>query len=171
MDLFTADPDPAAFGRAVDRVARDVRRAGYAVEVERRASGFARLCVGAPGGQQFVVDLGVDWRERDPVNLDVGPVLSVEDAIGNKMSSRAEPRDYLDVDAIRRAGVFTDDELVAAAAQRDAGFEIGMFATQLDAVRRITHRDVVSYGVSADDLETVKERTIRWAAQLREQSS
>ena len=46
-----------------------------------------------------------------------------------------------------------------------------MFATQLDAVRRITHRDVVSYGVSADDLETVKERTIRWAAQLREQSS
>ena len=118
--------------------------------------------------------MGVDWRERDPVNLDVGPVLSVEDAIGNKMSalySRAEPRDYLDIDAIRRAGVFTDDELVAAAAQRDAGFEIGMFATQLDAVRRITHRDVVSYGVSADDLETVKERTIRWAAQLREQSS
>ena len=171
VDLFTADPDPAAFGRAVDRVARDVRRAGYAVEMERRASGFARLRVSAPGGQQFVVDLGVDWRERDPVNLDVGPVLSVEDAIGNKMSalySRAEPRD---IDAIRRAGVFTDDELVAAAAQRDAGFEIGMFATQLDAVRRITHRDVVSYGVSADDLETVKERTIRWAAQLREQSS
>ena len=67
------------------------------------------------------------------------------------------------VDAIRRAGVFTNDELVAAAAQRDAGFEIGMFATQLDAVRRIMHRDVVSYGVSADDLETAKERTIRWA--------
>ena len=67
------------------------------------------------------------------------------------------------VDAIRRAGVFTNDELVAAAAQRDDGFEIGMFATQLDAVRRIMHRDVVSYGVSADDLETAKERTIRWA--------
>ena len=174
VDLFTADPDPAAFGRAVDRVVRDVRRAGYAVEMERRASGFARLRVSTLGGQQLVVDMGVDWRERDPVNLDVGPVLSVEDAIGNKMSalySRAEPRDYLDVDAIRRAGVFTDDELVAAAAQRDAGFEIGMFATQLDAVRRITHRDVVSYGTSADDLEMVKERTIRWAAQLREESS
>ena len=109
VDLFTADPDPAAFGRAVDRVVRDVRRAGYAVEVERRASGFARLRVSTLGGQQLVVDMGVDWRERDPVNLDVGPVLSVEDAIGNKMSalcSRAEPRDYLDVDAIRRAGVF-----------------------------------------------------------------
>lgn len=49
VDLFTADSDPAAFGRAVDRVARDVRRAGYTVEMERRASGFARLRVGAPG--------------------------------------------------------------------------------------------------------------------------
>lgn len=127
MDLFTTNPDLAAFDRAVDRVALDVREAGYVVEVERRTSGFARLNVRTSQGQ------------------------------------------YLDVDAIRGAGLFTDEELNAAAAERDAGFEVEMFATQLDAVRRITHRDVAPYGVSPEDLDAVKERSIEWAAQLRGQ--
>ena len=104
------------------------------------------------------VDPGVDWRERPPVTLDVGPVLSLADATGNKVSalfSRGAARDYLDVDAIRRAGAYSDEELVAAAAERDPGFDLAMFAHQLDAVRRATPTDVVRYGVSSEQLEQV----------------
>jgi len=51
------------------------------------------------------------------------PVLSLGDAVGNKVSalySRGETRDYLDVDAIRSSGYFTDAELVRTAGDRDA---------------------------------------------------
>jgi predicted nucleotidyltransferase component of viral defense system len=95
----------------------------------------------------------VDWRHDDPVTLEIGPVLSLSDAVGNKVSalySRGEPRDYLDVDAIRAFGRSSDDQLIAAAAERDAGFEVEMFAQQLADVRRITLVDVDRYGVTAE---------------------
>lgn len=69
-------------------------------------------------GLQLDVDLNVDWRQDDPVTLDVGPVLSLADAVGNKVSalcSRGEPCDNLDVDAIRASGRFSDDQLIVAA--------------------------------------------------------
>ncbi len=173
VDLFTTTQDTAEFARAVQRVEADLRGSGYEVEVARRAAHFARLEVRTGDGFQLEVDMGVDWRENDPVRLEVGPVLSVEDAVGNKVSavySRGEPRDYLDVDAIRRWGRFTDEELVRAAALRDAGFEVSLFSQQLAAVRRVTPLDVERYGVSAEQLEAVKTRCMQWAAQLRGQS-
>jgi hypothetical protein len=59
--------------------------------------------------------------------------------------------------------------LIAAAAERDAGFEVEMFAQQLADVRRITLADVDRYGVSADQLEGIKERYTQWATGLRDQ--
>lgn len=173
VDLFTTTQDTAEFARAVERVVADLRGSGYEVEEARRAAQFARLQVRTADGFQLDVDMGVDWRENDPVILDVGPVLSVEDAVGNKVSavySRGEPRDYLDVHAIRRWGRFTDEELISAAAERDAGFEVSMFAQQLEAVRRVTPLDVQRYGVSAEQLEGIKARCMQWAAHLRGQS-
>lgn len=125
-------------------------------------------------GQQIDIDLGVDWRQDEPVRLGVGPVLSVADAVGNKVSAlygRSEPRDYLDVDAIRRSGRFTDEELVTAAAERDPGFQVPLFAEQLAAVSRLTPRDVSSYGVTAQGLEDVKTRCTQWAQILQQQLS
>ena len=59
--------------------------------------------------------------------LAIGPVLSLEDAVGNKLSAlynRAYPRDFLDVDSIRASGKFTDSDLIRAAIERDPGFEV-----------------------------------------------
>ena len=169
VDLFTNRQDATGFAAAVERVTEDLRAAEHKVEQTRRAPLFARLDVVAPDGVQVAVDLGVDWRQDEPVVLEVGPVLSLADAVGNKVSalySRGEPRDYLDVDAIRAGGRFSDDELVAAAAARDAGFDVAVFAQQLRGVARITLLDVRRYGVSAEDLQTLKTRCIQWAAQL-----
>ena len=171
VDLFTSRTEITAFDAAVRRVVDDLQVRGYVVEEKRRARQFARLHVQTPAGVEVDVDLGVDWRERPPVTLDVGPVLSLADATGNKVSalfSRGAARDYLDIDAIRRAGAYSDEDLVAAAAERDPGFDLAMFAHQLDAVQRITPTDVVRYGVSSEQLEQVKARCVQWAQQLRQ---
>ncbi len=172
VDLFTTSQDVSEFSAAVDQVTEQLRGSGFTVDQVRRAAQFARLHVATSDGRQLDVDLGVDWRQDDPVRLDVGPVLSLADAVGNKVSalySRGEARDYLDVDAIRRSGRFSDAELVTAAAERDAGFEVGMFAQQLAGVGRLTLRDVRGYGVTAEDLEGVKTRCTRWADTLLQQ--
>ncbi len=104
--------------------------------------------------------MGMDWREVEPVILDVGPVLSMQDAIGNKVSalySRAEARDYFDVDAIRASGHYTDVQLIVSAAERDSGFDPRMFASQLQRVRRLTVDDLEEYGVDERQLAAIKE--------------
>lgn len=50
---------------------------------------------------------------------EVGPLLSQSDAVGNKFAAlygRGEARDFVDVDAIRADGRFTDEQLLSAAA-------------------------------------------------------
>lgn len=169
VDLFTSNTNERAFGSAVDRVVEALDAAGYAVEVARRTQQFARILVRTVDGQQVDIDMGMDWREAEPVTLEVGPVLSIQDAIGNKVSalhSRAEARDFFDVDAIRSSGHYTDAQLIAAAAERDPGFDAGMFATQLQRVNRLTPDDLKEYGVDATELDAIKKRLTGWAAHL-----
>lgn len=171
VDLFTDSLDVARFDVDAGRVVDRLRAVGYTVEPVQVMPRFARLSVTSSDGRHLEVDLGVDWRHDEPVRLDVGPVLSLADAVGNKVSalySRAEARDYLDVDAIRASGRFSDAELVDAAAERDAGFDIDMFASQLAAAARLEPAQVARYGVDADELEAVKTRCTQWAAALRQ---
>lgn len=115
------------------------------------------------------MDLAVDWRESEPVTLSIGPVLSLQDAVANKVSalySRAEARDYLDVDAIRASGKFIDDELIGSAAESDAGFEVLMFAQQFDQVQRLTPERVAEYGVDVAQLDAIKGRFEEWSTTL-----
>jgi hypothetical protein len=117
------------------------------------------------------VDMGIDWRESDPVQLDVGPVLDLPDAVGNKVSAlfgRAEARDYFDVDAIRRAGTYSDAELLSAAAGRDPGFEAMLFADVLDRLGRLGPSGLAEYGVDASAFEAMRQRFADWAASLRD---
>ncbi len=174
VDLFTTSQDVTAFSVAVDQVTDQLRGSGYQVEQTRQAPQYARLHVATGDGIQVDVDLGVDWRHDDPVVLDVGPVLSLADAVGNKVAalySRGEARDYLDVNAIRASGRFSDDQLLTAAAERDAGFDVGMFAQQLAAASRLQAAQVARYGVNADQLDAVKSRCVEWATDLHNQAS
>lgn len=172
VDLFTSNTNEPSFGAAVDRVVDALTAAGYSVDLARRTEQFARLQVRTDNGQQVDVDMGMDWREVEPVTLEVGPVLSIQDAIGNKVSAlygRAEARDFFDVDAIRASRHYTDAELVAAAAERDPGFDISMFARQLERANRLVLDDLKEYGVDSDELAAIKRRLTDWAELLRVQ--
>lgn len=170
VDLFTIQQAQARFGTSLDRIITALRASGYSVETRRRLDMFAQLTVVSAQGPSTDVDLGVDWRAHPPVQLDVGPVLSIEDAVGNKMSalfSRAETRDYLDVDAIRRSGKYSDEELLALARNTDTGFDLGLFAQNLDNVERIQPEEVQVYGLTAGQLDGLKARTKAWAVSIR----
>ena len=55
------------------------------------------------GGEELTVQLAYFDRDRDPVAMDVGPVLDLEDVAGGKvcaLASRVEPRDYADTAAM-----------------------------------------------------------------------
>lgn len=120
IDLFAPARAATGFSDAVNTVIATLGAHGYACEVGRVSSHFARLLLTTSDGYIFEVDLGLDWRAHDPVSLELGPVLAIEDAVANKVGalfSRGEPRDYLDVDAIRESGRFADDQLLALATQ------------------------------------------------------
>lgn len=171
IDLFTSVTSAEAFAASTTRLAAAMREAGLVVVARRSAPQFANFSVTSPTGQTVEVDLGVDWRAAEPVTLSIGPVLSLEDAVGSKVVavySRAEVRDYLDLDAIRESGRFTDGELLDLAADRDPGFEVEIFAGQLEQINRLTSTlRVEEYGVGEQDLAKLKSRLSGWAGELR----
>jgi len=121
----------------------------------------------------FQIDFGGDWRAHYPVWMDIGPVLAIGDGVANKVCalySRAEPRDYLDVDAIRQAGIFTDDELLTLAGEHAPGVDSTMFAAQLDTVAQLTAEDVAEYGVNDHELDHLKRRFLAWQTGLTNSS-
>ena len=118
------------------------------------------------------LSLGVDWLAQDPVMLDIGPVLSPDDAVGNKTSalfSRGEARDYLDVDRIRRSDRYTDEQLLELAERADPGFDRKWFAHRLLAVDRLQQREVEPYDVTPQQLENTKTRCRSWGQHLQEE--
>lgn len=170
VDLFTSDFDAARFDAAVGSVVDVLRASGNQVDELRRVERFARLHVTTDEGRFVEIDMGVDYREGVPAMLSIGPVLSLDDAVANKVGalySRAEARDFLDVDAIRSSGRFTDAQLIDAARERDPGFEVAMFATQLDGVHQLDDDQVEQYGVQPEQLDSIKERLGGWADELR----
>ena len=125
-----------------------------------------------PGDLQIIGTLEVTTptATRSASTWAIGPVLRLGDAVGNKLSadySRAFPRDFLDVDSIRASGKFTDADVIRAAIERDPGFEVPMFVSQLQRVHRVLHEQVSQYNVEADQLNGIKNRFDVWASTLR----
>lgn len=172
VDLFTVQQAQAKFDMSLDRIIAALLSAGYTVETRRRQETFAQLTATDSRGRSTDVDLGVDWRAHPPVHLEVGPVLDIEDAVGNKVAalfSRAETRDYLDVDTIRRTGRYRDEELLNLGQAADAGFDLEWFAKTLDNVERIQPEEVRIYRVTPAQLEAVKARLKLWSTTIRTQ--
>lgn len=168
VDLFTVMSAQDKFNAAIDGMQARLDTAGYDVEIPRQSESFARMVV-SKDDLATEMDLGIDWRSREPVTLEVGPVLAVEDAVANKVAalySRGEARDFLDVDSIRESGRYTDRQLMDMAANSDPGFDATMFADRLQLADRIQPFEVAGYGVSASDLDGVKTRSREWSTEI-----
>lgn len=139
--------------------------------VRSRHQEHVQLLVDVHGGRAIEVDLGVDWRANEPTAREVGPVLELEDAIGNNISAlyaRTAPRDFLDVDAIRSSGRFSDAALLKLSEDRDPGFERKLFAHQLQQVERMDPGVVAPYGVGPQRWGAVQARSMQWSREILE---
>jgi hypothetical protein len=149
VDLFTSWQHRGEFSELTAAVTDALETAGYKVSVIMTAETFARLTLTGPeGGAEEKVELSVDWRAHDPVQLAIGPVLHADDAVANKVCAlfgRALPRDFLDVDAAVMSGRYTREQLLELAAEADHGFDRLLFADALGALTQITDAAFAEY--------------------------
>ncbi|NED90623.1 hypothetical protein G3I76_62400, partial [Streptomyces sp. SID11233] len=64
-------------------------------------------------------------------------------------------RDFIDVDALIRAG-YSREELIGLAAQRDAGFDRAVLAQMLAGVARFSDRQFLVYGVDQNRVDGIR---------------
>lgn len=131
VDRTTNDLD--CFGPtrdAVDRLAPALYdrflAEGFDVAMIQTGHGFARFSVtDTTTGDVTLVDIGFDPANHEPVTTSIGSVRALEDLAGDKLLalfSRAAPRDFVDVHALRSR--YTRRALEALAASKDLGFNI-----------------------------------------------
>jgi hypothetical protein len=144
VDLFTNEE--AGVEAAAGSVEAALRNAGFETEREDTADGLSEMFEGmddglaewtvtASDGQQIMLQMAYFDRTRQPVTMDVGPVLSLEDVVGGKvcaLAGRAEPRDYIDTAAALKR--YSIRDAIGLARRLDPGLEDRDFA---DAARRL----------------------------------
>ncbi|MEV7007907.1 nucleotidyl transferase AbiEii/AbiGii toxin family protein [Streptosporangium sp. NPDC051022] len=167
VDLFTSTGGD--FDAAVAAALAAYRDAGLKAETTLESPGFARLLITDGDGHAVKVEMGVDWRAHPPVRLEIGPVLHPDDAVGNKVAalySRAEVRDFVDVDAVLRSGRYSTDDLTRLATDADPGFDTVMFATALSALDRIPDGALAHHGLNDEEIWRLRERFRQWESTL-----
>jgi hypothetical protein len=172
VDLFTNEE--TGVGAAADSVEAALHAAGFAAEREDKVTGLADLFEGmdeglaewtvtAPDGQRTMLQMAYFDRAAQPVTMDVGPVLNLEDVIGGKvcaLAGRAEPRDYIDTAAALK--LYRIDQVIALARRLDPGLDDRDFA---DAGRRLDRWDdaiFAPFGLSTEDVAALREAFTSW---------
>ena len=172
VDLFTSWQHRGEFAEMAVAVVAALEGAGYKVSVIMSAETFARLTLASPeSGAEEKVELAVDWRAHDPVQLAVGPVLHSDDAVANKVCAlfgRALPRDFLDVDAAIMSGRYTRERLLDLAAEADNGFDRLVFADALGALTQITDAAFAEYRADPGVIADMRHRFAQWRRELLE---
>jgi hypothetical protein len=172
VDLFADWQRRAEFSAAVAAVVGALEAAGYRVTVGTRFETFARLFIAPAEDPEAIsekLELSADWRGNPPVMLEIGPVLHPDDAVANKMCAlfgRAQPRDFLDIDAVLASGRYSHDRLLELAANADAGFDQMMFAGALSALDEMVESDFAEYQTSAEQIAGMRERFASWRDEL-----
>lgn len=171
IDLFTAWERRDDFGTAVDAVLDAYRASGYTVEIAQRFETFARLAVTDPAhsGHVYKVELAANWRALPPVVMEIGPVLHADDVVAGKMSAlftRAEPRDFLDVDAALGSGRYTRERLCELAEEADAGFDRRILADLFGMLERYPDRRFAAYDADPARIAAMRARFANWREDL-----
>jgi len=100
------------------------------------------------------------------MTLAIGPVLHPDDTVANKacaLFSRAQARDYIDVDAVLQSSRYTSDELLALAQSHDPGFDKAAFVIALRAIHRLPAAEFTPYGLTDGDVSALTARMTQWA--------
>lgn len=168
VDLFGSLRSDVAGASA--KVIAEYRANGLQVHVEHESAYYVRLTVSEPGTtRESKVELVADVRLKDPVQMTIGPVLHPDDVAAGKVEAlctRAECRDFIDVDALLRSGRYDREQLLALASQRDAGFDRRVFADMLVGVDRFPDAEFARYDVSSESAAAIRDSMHAWRRDL-----
>jgi Nucleotidyl transferase AbiEii toxin, Type IV TA system len=171
VDLFTNDEHGVE--AAAGAVEAALRAAGYRAEREDMAGladvfdgmgdGLAEWTVTGPGGQQMMLQMAYFDRASQPVIMEFGPVLGLEDVIGGKvcaLASRAVPRDYLDTAAALER--YSVADLIGLARRLDPGLTDEDFAEAGRRLDRVSDGWFASLGLAPADVDALRKRFSGW---------
>jgi len=168
VDLFTEfDSQEALAVAAALRLA--LGKSGFEIRNAPRPPHENRFVVCEPAsGRSVEVEVSPDGgRLRPRVTLDVGPVLHWDDLAADKtlaLWARAEPRDFVDVIALRRR--YGGARLLQLAAEKDRGFTVAYFVDALKAINRISPARWTAAGISPQCTAEITQAVTQWLAEL-----
>ncbi|WP_030509670.1 nucleotidyl transferase AbiEii/AbiGii toxin family protein [Microbispora rosea] len=169
IDLFTSSVRDD-FSEGVAKICDAYIKHGLAIKVDVDSPQFVRLSVSEPAtGRISKVELAADLRSHPPVIMEIGPVVHLDDVAGGKVEAlftRAEVRDFIDVDALLNAGRFTRERLLDLASSRDLGFDHAVFAQMLSALELYPDDEFLAYGLSERDVHRLRSRFYDWQSEL-----
>ena len=167
-DLDFATASPLDLPDVATRLSVAYEQAGYHVSLIESTSRMARLEV-SDGWQSCEVDL-LKEAIGPPVQLEIGPVLTLDDAIGLKMRAlhdRAAHRDFIDVHAAATRGGYTYADLERVAVVHTPHFASADLADRLEAVELRDDRTFSGYGLDDAQIAEVRRWALGWAADIR----
>jgi Nucleotidyl transferase AbiEii toxin, Type IV TA system len=172
VDLFTdrehgveaaADAVQAALSTAGFDTERIDKAAGLADIFYGMGEGLAEWTITAPGGETMALQMAYFDRRHEPLIMEIGPVLDLEDLVSGKvcaLASRAYERDYLDVAAM--LGRYTPSQLIALARRLDPGLTGQDFADAGRRLDRLSERRFTEYGLTPADVARLREKFATW---------
>lgn len=116
-----------------------------------------------PSGQSADLQLAYFDRNHDPVSMDFGPVLDLEDVAGSKVCaliSRGYDRDYIDTAAL--LGRWTPTELLSMALRLDPGLDPRDIADVGARLDRMPDTRFTAYALTTRDITTMRDRFAAW---------
>jgi hypothetical protein len=84
--------------------------------------------------------------------------------------SRAEARDFIDVDALVQVG-YTRERLIELAAERDSGFDKTVLAQMFAGAGRFSDRQFLVYGVDQARVDGIRAQFDDWREELQSPSA
>lgn len=165
VDLFS--DEAGAPGAVTAAVQAALRAAGYEVRITRppelNQGEFSQMVI-SRGDDSMQLDMARDWRRWPPVELQVGPVLHLDDAVSSKVNAmvgRAAPRDFIDVAATIEYG-YTRGELVRLTFNRDPGLRVDDFANAMRQLDQLSLIDFAGYGLDDAAVAELRNRFVSW---------
>ncbi|MFD1537502.1 nucleotidyl transferase AbiEii/AbiGii toxin family protein [Nonomuraea guangzhouensis] len=169
IDLFTSSVRDD-FSVGVAKICTSYAEHGLSVKVDVDSPQFVRLSVSdLTIGRTSKVELAADLRSHSPVTMEIGPVIHLDDVAGGKVEAlftRAEVRDFIDIDALLAGGRFTCEQLLNLAASRDLGFDRAIFAQMLSALDLYPDSEFLAYGLTEPEVHRLRSRFNDWRAAL-----
>ena len=157
LDFFGSSE--AALAERLPKVISSLQQEGFEVDIRRSTPQFARIVVRGLNSETEV-DFGLDSRLFPLEQGELSPVLASKELAVDKVLAvfgRAEARDFVDLYALER--LFKLDDLFVWAAEKDRGFDLGVFA---DMARRAGSLDSSEFNLTDSEYQRLLAEVERW---------